>query len=73
MSLIQSKLLTITQQVSETENKAISGHDLDKYITTQELHKLTADVFAARLAQGNLVRKKGVPNLESRIIFPPDC
>ena len=64
--------MTITQQVSEIENKAISDHDLDKYITTQELHKLTADVFAARLAQGNLVRKKGVPNLESRIIFPPD-
>ena len=73
MSVIQSKLLTITQQVSEVENKAISDHDYDKYITTRELHKLTADIFAARLAQGNLVSKWGVPTLESRIIVAPDC
>ena len=62
--------MTITQQVSEIENKAISDHDLDKYITTQELHKLTADIFAARLAQGNLVSKRGVLTLEPRIVVP---
>ena len=29
-------------------------HDYGKYITTQEFNKLTADTFAARLAQAKL-------------------
>ena len=32
-------------------------HDHDKYITTPEFNKLTAENFAARLAQANLVTK----------------
>ena len=37
--------------------KKILDHDHDKYITTQEFNKLTADNFAARLVQANLATK----------------
>ena len=31
--------------------KVITDHNYDKYITTQEFNKLTAENFTARLAQ----------------------
>ena len=37
--------------------KKITDHNQDKYITTPEFNKLTAEKFAARLAQANLVTK----------------
>ena len=43
-------------KISEIENK-LTNHDHDKYITTPEFNKLTAQNFAARLAQANLVTK----------------
>ena len=45
--------------ISKTENK-ITNHDHDKYITTSEFNKLTAENFKARLAQANLVTKTDV-------------
>ena len=53
-----SSLVTITvlhTKISEVENKI---PDNSKNITTRELIKLTAKIFAARLKQANLVRKK---------------
>ena len=41
-------------KISETENKIGSDHDHDKYITTQELNKLTSEQFTERLKQANL-------------------
>ena len=35
----------------------LTCHDHDKYITTPELNKITAETFAPRLAQANLVTK----------------
>ena len=52
-----SSLLTITvfnTRFSEVENKIF---DHAKYTTTQEFNKLTAERFAARLKQANLVSK----------------
>ena len=43
-------------KTSEIENRA-SDHDHDKYVTTSEFHKLTAESFKTRLAQANLVTK----------------
>ena len=43
-------------KISEIENK-VSDHDHDKYITTSEFNKLTAENFKARLSQANLVTK----------------
>ena len=37
--------------------KKITGYNRDKYITTPEFIKLSAEVFDARLAQVNLVTK----------------
>ena len=42
--------------ISET-GKKVTDHDHDKYITISEFNKLTAENFAARLAQVNLVTK----------------
>ena len=43
-------------KVNEIEKK-ITNHKHDKYITTPEFTKLTAESFAARLAQADLIRK----------------
>ena len=37
--------------------KNLTNHSHDKYITTQEFNKLTAQNFAARLKQANLLTK----------------
>ena len=37
-------------KISEIENKIATDHDHDKYVTTQEFNKLTAESFTARLA-----------------------
>ena len=53
-----SSLVTITvlhTKISEVENKI---PDNSKNITTRELIKLTEKIFAARLKQANLVKKK---------------
>ena len=42
----------------------IIDHNHDKYITTPEFNKLTAQNFAARLAQANLVTKT---NFDSKL------
>ena len=44
------------KKISELEKK-ITDHNHDKYITTPEFNKLTAENFAARLAQANLITK----------------
>ena len=44
----------LNTKISEVENK-IPRHD--KYITTPEFNKLTAENFTARLKQANLVTK----------------
>ena len=43
-------------KISELEKK-IADQNHDKYITTSEFNKLTAENFAARLAQANLIPK----------------
>ena len=37
------------KKISESENKVTTDHDHNKYITTQEFKKLTAENFTARL------------------------
>ena len=43
-------------KITEIENK-LTDHNHDKYITTPEFNTLAEDVFNARLAQANLIRK----------------
>ena len=40
--------------ISDLEKK-LTDHKYDKYITTPKLHKLTAEIFAAKSAEANLV------------------
>ena len=57
-----SNLATATvlnTKISEVENKV---SDNSKYITTQEFNNLTAESFAARLKQANLVIKTDFDN-----------
>ena len=54
---MQLKKTHYNTKFTEIQNE-INDHDHDKYITTQELNKLTADNFTARLAQANLESKK---------------
>ena len=44
------------QKTSETEMN-IAVHNHDKYITTAEFNKFTAEILAARFAQANLITK----------------
>ena len=45
-------------KITEIENKIVTDHDHDKYITTQNFNKLLPEDFTARLIQANLASKK---------------
>ena len=49
----------LNTKISEVESKIA---DNSKAITTQEFNRLTAESFAARLKQSNLVNKTGFDN-----------
>ena len=44
------------------ENEITSDRDHDKYITTQELNDLTAQIVASRLGKANLTNKNDITN-----------
>ena len=66
LTAVENKIPNVGNLVKETDYdtqvneiaKKITDHKHDKYITTPEVNKLTAENFAARLAQANLVTKK---------------
>ena len=67
---IENKILNVSNLVLKTDyhtqinkiEKKITDHDHDEYITTPEFNRLTAENFAARLAQANLVTKTDFDN-----------
>ena len=48
-------------KISEIEKK-ITDHDHDKYITTPEFNKLTAEIFDLRLKRADLASKNDIAN-----------
>ena len=57
---------TVTQKLMKL--KKITDHDRsNKYITTQEFNKLTAENVAARLAQANLASKNDIAALLKKL------
>ena len=64
MLAILSKKLIVTQELMKLKRNLLN----DKHITTPEFNKLTAENFAARLAQANLVTKTGFDNKLSILI-----
>ena len=47
----------------------IIDHNHDKYITTPEFNKLTAESFAARLKQANLASQSDIANFVNKTDF----
>ena len=54
----------MTRTVRNTKSNEVGNNILDhaKYITTQEFNTLTAENFAARLKQANLISKTDFEN-----------
>ena len=64
------KKLAATQKSMKLKKwKKITGHDHDKYIATPEFNQITAENFAARLKQGNLVSKSDITNFANKQIL----
>ena len=54
--LMFSRKTDYKRKISETEKK-LTDHNHDKYITTPEFYKLTAENLTSRLKEANLVIK----------------
>ena len=61
MLVIQLKKTDYNTKVNETKKKT-TDHNHDEYITTPEFNTLTAERFAARLGEANLVTKTDFDN-----------
>ena len=65
MTAVENKIPGVSNLVKKTDynrkiteiEKKIRDHNHDKYFTTPEFNKLTAENFVARLAQANLITK----------------
>ena len=65
LAAVENKIPSVSNLVKKTDydtkiselEKKLTDHKHDKYITTPEFNKLTAENFAARLAQANLITK----------------
>ena len=63
MTAVENKIPSVSSLVKKTVygtkiselEKKLTDHKHDKYISTQDFNKLTAENFAARLAQANLI------------------
>ena len=56
LTAVENTIPNVNNLVTKTDvNTKIS--DIDKYITTPEVNKLTTENFKARLAQANLITK----------------
>ena len=62
MLVILLKKTNYNTKINKIEKENIIDHSHFKYITTPEFNKLTAENFAARLAQANLVPKTDFNN-----------
>ena len=68
MLVIQSKKTDYSTKINEVRKKT-TDHDHDEHITTPEFNKLTAENFAARLAQANLASKSDIANFVKKTDF----
>ena len=68
LTAVKNEIPNVSNLVKKTDAKIIeiekktTDHDHDKHITTPEFNKLTAENFAARLAQANLASKSDITN-----------
>ena len=77
LTAVENKIPNVSNLVKKTDyntkfnkiEKKITDHDHHKYITTQELNKLTSENISARLAQANLARKNDIAVLVKKTDF----
>ena len=75
MTAVENKIPNVSNLLKKTDyntkvneiEKKITDHNHDRYITTPEFNKLTAENFAARLAQANSVTKTDFDNKLSNL------
>ena len=65
---IQAKKTDFNTKINKIDKKN-TDHDHNKYITTPELNTLTAETFAAGLAQANLASKRDIANFFKKLEF----
>ena len=68
MLIIQLEKIDYSTKVHETEKKLLD-HNHDKYITTPEFNKLTAEIFAARLVQADLATRSDIASFVNKTDF----
>ena len=77
LTAVENKILNVSNLVRKTDydtkvseiEKKITDDDHDKYITSPEFNKLTAECFATRLKQANLANKNDVTNFVNKANF----
>ena len=70
LTVVENKIPNVSNLVKKTDyntkineiEKKLTDHNHDKYITTPEFNKFTAEVFDARLARANLITRKDFDN-----------
>ena len=75
--VVENKTLNVSNLGKETDlntkiseiEKNVPDHVYDKYITTTEFNKLTAEHFSARLTQGKLAGKNDISNFVGNTDF----
>ena len=67
MLVVLLKKTDYNTKITDIENK-LNNHNHDKYITTPEFNTLAADVFNARLAETNLIKKTQILMLNCRVL-----
>ena len=60
--------ISYNTKISEIEKK-ITNHNYDKYITTGEFNKFTAEIFYLRLKRANLASKSNIANFVKKTDF----
>ena len=68
MLVIWLKKTDYNTKINEIE-KAITNHNRDKYITTPEFNKFTAEIFDLKLNRENLVNKSDTANFVKKDKF----
>ena len=77
LTAIENKIPSVSNLVKKTDyntkiceiEKKITDNNNDKYITTPEFNKLTAETFDLRLKQSNLASKSNIANFVKKTDF----
>ena len=77
LTAVENKIPSVSNLVKKTNyntknnetEKKITDHNHDKYITTPEFNKLTAEIFDLRLKRANLVSKSDIVNFARKDRF----